>query len=97
MYCWTKKPGQCYIDDGMQSLYPELRDADILVFATPVYIPLPGQMQNLLNRMLPVMGSGLTWRDGRTRFKKGFRTGVKISEFVFVSTSGWWEIARAEE
>jgi hypothetical protein len=24
----------------MQSLYPKLRDADIIVLATPVYIPL---------------------------------------------------------
>jgi len=40
LYCWTKKPGQCYIDDSMQSLYPKLRDADIIVLATPVYIPL---------------------------------------------------------
>jgi multimeric flavodoxin WrbA len=22
LYCWTKKPGQCYIDDSMQSFYP---------------------------------------------------------------------------
>jgi hypothetical protein len=43
-YCWNKKPGECYIDDGMQSLYPKLREADIIVLATPVYIPLPGEM-----------------------------------------------------
>ena len=90
--CWTKKRGQCYIDDSMQSLYPKLRDADILVLATPVYIPLPGEMQNLLNRMVPLMGPGLKWRNGRTRFKNGFAADVKISKFVLVSTSAWWEI-----
>ncbi len=93
MYCWTKKRGQCYINDSMQLLYPKLCDADILVLATPVYIPLPGEMQNLLNRMLPLMGPGLKWRNGRTRFKNGFRADVKINKFVLVSTSGWWEIA----
>jgi multimeric flavodoxin WrbA len=40
-YCWNKKPGQCYINDNMQVLYPKLHKADILVLATPVYIPLP--------------------------------------------------------
>ena len=91
-YCWNRNPGQCYIDDDMQSLYPKLRDADILVLATPVYIPLPREMQNLLNRMLPLMEPTLKWRKGRTRFKNGFRADVKISKFVLVSTSGWWEM-----
>ncbi len=91
LYCWTKKPGQCYIDDSMQSLYPKLRDADIIVLATPVYIPLPGEMQNLLNRLVPLMEPTLKWRNGRTRLS-GFRADVKISEFVLVSTSGWWEM-----
>lgn len=90
--CWTKTPGQCYIDDSMQSLYPKLRDADILVFATPVFIPLPGEMQNILNRMLPLLEPTLKWRNGRTRLK-GFRADVKINEIVLVSTSGWWEIS----
>jgi hypothetical protein len=35
---------------------------------------------------------GVKWRNGRTRFKSGFRADVKISEFVLVSTSGWWEM-----
>jgi hypothetical protein len=43
--CWTKPRGPCYIDDSMQSLYPKLRDADFLVLATPVYIPLPGDAE----------------------------------------------------
>jgi len=91
-YCWNRKPGQCHIDDDMQLLCPKLCDADILVLATPVYIPLPGEMQNLLNRMLPLMEPTLKWRKGRTRLS-GFRTDVKISKFVLVSTSDWWEMA----
>jgi multimeric flavodoxin WrbA len=89
LYCWNKKPGQCYIKDNMQSLYPKLRDADILVFATPVYIPLPGEMQNLINRLVPLLDPVLKRRNGRTRVR--FRADVKISKIVLVSTSGWWE------
>jgi multimeric flavodoxin WrbA len=90
LHCWNKKPGQCYIDDSMQLLYPKLREADILVLATPVYIPLPGEMQNLINRMVPLMDPILRRQNGRTRAR--FRADVKISKFVLVSSSGWWEM-----
>jgi multimeric flavodoxin WrbA len=89
-YCWNKKPGQCYIDDSMQSLYPKLRDADALVLATPVYVPLPGEMQNLINRLVPLLDPVLGRRNGRTRVR--FRGDVKISKIVLVSSSGWWEM-----
>jgi multimeric flavodoxin WrbA len=85
-HCLSEKPGQCYIDDNMQSLYPRLRDADILVFATPVYAPSPGEMQNLFNRLTPLGYVVPANRNGRTRYR--FRSGVNISKFVLVSSSG---------
>ncbi|NIP66973.1 iron-sulfur flavoprotein [Candidatus Bathyarchaeota archaeon] len=87
--CWREKPGECYISDDMELLYPKLRKADILVLATPVYVPLPGEMQNLMNRLVPLLEPFLQMRTGRTRAR--FRQGVKISEIVLVSTCGWWE------
>src|SRR4030042_5975248 len=81
-YCWDKKPGQCHIDDSIQSVYPKLREADILVLATPVYIPLPGEMQNLINRLVPLMDPHLKRRNGRTRAR--FHSDVKIRKFVLV-------------
>lgn len=89
-YCWYKKPGTCHIDDSMQSLYPKMREADILVLATPVYIPLPGEMQNLLNRIMPLINPVLRRPGGRTRAR--FRDDVKISKIVLISSSGWWEM-----
>jgi multimeric flavodoxin WrbA len=89
-YCWNKKPGQCYIEDDMQMLYPKLRRADILVLATPVYIPLPGEMQNLINRLCPLVEPILEFRDGRTRAK--FHSEVNIRKIVLVSACGWWEM-----
>jgi multimeric flavodoxin WrbA len=90
LYCWNKKPGECYIQDNMQSLYPKLREANILVLATPVYIPLPGEMQNLVNRIVPLMDPVLKRQNGRTRAR--FRADVKIKKVVLVSSSGWWEM-----
>jgi multimeric flavodoxin WrbA len=90
-YCWNTEPGACHQKDSMQMLYPKLREADILVLATPVYIPLPGEMQNLINRLCPLLEPILVWRDGRTRVK--FHDDVKIRKIVLVSTCGWWEMS----
>ena len=90
LYCWSKEPGVCCIKDDMDTLYPKLETADILVLATPVYIPLPGDMQNIINRLCALIQPQLETRDGRTRAK--FRPEVRISKFVLVSTGGWLEI-----
>ena len=89
MYCWYKKPGECCIKDDMQLLYPKLREADILILATPVYIPLPGEMQDIINRLCPLVKPFLETRGGRTRAR--FDEGVRIQKIVLVSTGGWWE------
>lgn len=89
MYCWYKKAGECCIKDDMQLLYPQLREADILILATPVYIPLPGEMQNFINRLCPLIEPFLETREERTRAR--FHKQVKIRKIVLVSTGGWWE------
>ncbi|MEM3010334.1 MAG: flavodoxin family protein [Candidatus Bathyarchaeia archaeon] len=89
-HCWYTKPGECIISDDMQILYPKLRSADILVLATPVYIPLPGEMQNFLNRLCPLLEPILEKREGRTRAR--FHENVKIRKIVLVSACGWWEL-----
>jgi hypothetical protein len=88
-HCWYDEPGKCYIDDQMQIIYPKLREAQVLVLATPVYIPLPGEMQNFINRLCPLIEPILTKRNNRTRAK--FHDNVKIKDIALVSASGWWE------
>jgi multimeric flavodoxin WrbA len=90
MYCWSDRPGECCLQDEMQLLYPKLRTADVIILATPVYIPLPGDMQNFINRLCPLLDPHLEKRQGRTRAR--FRKDVNIRQFVLVSTGGWWEI-----
>lgn len=94
MYCWYKKAGECCIKDDMQLLYPQLKEADILILATPVYIPLPGEMQNFINRLCPLIEPFLETHQGRTRAR--LRKQVKIRKIVLVSTGGWWEKANFE-
>ena len=89
MYCWYQKPGSCCLKDDMDLLYPRLREAEILILATPVYIPLPGEMQNIINRLCPLLEPLLETRQGRTRAR--FHADVKIRKILLVSTGGWWE------
>jgi multimeric flavodoxin WrbA len=89
MYCWYKHPGTCYIKDDMQVIYQQLRQADVLIIATPVYIPLPGKMQIFINRLCPLIHPLLETRENRTRAQ--FNDDVQIRKFMLVSTGGWWE------
>lgn len=87
--CWFDKVGKCIQKDDMEQLLQKMRGADILVLAIPVYLPLPGEMQNLLNRLMPIVEPMLEFHEGRTRAK--FHDDVKISKIVLVSVGGWWE------
>jgi multimeric flavodoxin WrbA len=88
--CWFEKVGKCIHKDDMQTIYPKLRMANILVLATPVYIPLPGEMQNFINRLCPILEPFLRFTNGRTRGR--LHNDVKLTQFVLVSSSGWWEL-----
>ena len=89
MYCWYNTPGTCCLKDDMDLLYHKLQESDILILATPVYVPLPGEMQSIINRLCPLIKPVLETRDGRTRAR--FRKDVNIKKILLVSTGGWWE------
>lgn len=51
-YCHERKGRKCRIDDSMISIYPSLKKADMVVFASPVhYFGFSAQMQALLSRI----------------------------------------------
>ncbi len=88
--CWLKSPGKCYQDDDMNMLYPKLREADIWVLATPVYVDgVCGSMKNLLDRMLPLLQPFFELREGHCRHP--LRERIKNGKVVLVSNCGFWE------
>lgn len=87
--CWNRTPGECIIKDAMQDLYPRLKQAQLLILASPKYSPLPGDMQNIINRLIPLMDPLLEFRNGRTRAR--FREVVQSEKIVLISAGGWWE------
>ncbi len=55
-YCITHD-GTCIQDDEMQQFYPALRDADVLVYATPMYFyNFPSQMRAFEDRTFCQVG-----------------------------------------
>ncbi len=88
-HCWYRKPGECIIEDGMRTVYEALKTADTLVIATPVYAPLPGELQNVLNRLMPVIEPVIRIRDGRMRAR--CHREIALKRVLAVTTGGWWE------
>jgi hypothetical protein len=50
---------------------------------------MPGEMQNIINRLCPLVEPFLETREGRTRAR--FRKDVEIRKIALVSTGAWWE------
>ncbi|MCQ8903869.1 MAG: flavodoxin family protein [Methanothrix sp.] len=80
MSCWFRNPGRCGQKDDMQMLYPKFEDADVIVWATPVYFSgVTGPLKNLMDRQLPLHVPGTVAK--------------KRQKVVLVSSCGAWEMA----
>lgn len=54
--CWTKNPGECIHKDDMTVLRQKYRNADLVVFASPLYIfNVTGIMKTFMDRLLPIL------------------------------------------
>ncbi|MFA5367497.1 MAG: flavodoxin family protein, partial [Dehalococcoidia bacterium] len=82
--CWLKTPGVCSQKDDMQQLLPVMRDADVIVYATPVYsYGMSGQMKNLIDRMIVLAEPFMEVVEGRSRHIK--TEGARTCKIVLVS------------
>jgi multimeric flavodoxin WrbA len=66
--CWTKTPGKCVLKDDMTNeLLPKLLQADLAVYATPLYFhSMNATMSRFVERTLPAMLPFFDLREGRT-------------------------------
>ena len=89
--CWIKTPGKCYQDDDMSIVFPRLVEAEIWVFATPLYVDgVSGPMKNLLDRLLPILHPFFELRDNHCRHPR--REEARVSRIALVSNCGFWEL-----
>jgi multimeric flavodoxin WrbA len=88
--CWTRTGGKCGQDDDMTILDPKMRDADVLVLASPVYCDgVTGPMKVLMDRTVPHVQPFFEIKDNHTRHP--LQENVKKKKIVLVSTCGLWE------
>ncbi|NVM35453.1 MAG: NAD(P)H-dependent oxidoreductase [Candidatus Lokiarchaeota archaeon] len=54
--CFTKAPGECIYKDDMTMLRKKYREADLVVFASPLYVfNVTGILKRFLDRLLPIL------------------------------------------
>lgn len=54
--CWTKTPGVCVHRDDMPDLLEKVRRADVMVYATPLYVyTVSGLMKDFMDRIIPLV------------------------------------------
>jgi multimeric flavodoxin WrbA len=79
MSCWFINPGICGQKDDMQMLLPKIKEADVIVWASPVYYAgVTGPLKNLMDRQLPLHLQGGP---------------AKRQKIVLISTCGAWELS----
>ncbi len=90
--CWTKTPGECIFNDDMTDLRLKFRKADLIIFASPLYIfSVTGIMKNFLDRILPNMKPYMLIEDGETKHPHRYSED-KHQGFVVFSAAGFPEV-----
>jgi len=97
--CWSclklGEPG-CVIDDDMTWIYPRLNEADVIVFATPIYWwHINAQMKKFIDRLEGLLdGNGPNNLSGKTlvlvlTYNMEDPDGVYLAIQMFRSIAGW--------
>ena len=91
--CWTKTPGQCIFEDDMAELRLKFRMADLILFASPLYVfSVTGIMKSFLDRIIPNIQPYMQKCNGGTRHPHRFADDKKQGFIVF-SAAGFPEVA----
>lgn len=87
--CLFHPEGRCIHRDDMDRILPKIRDADILVFATPLFTDgFAGPMKVFMDRMIPLFQIFIEKSGGQTRHPLKEQKNRRI---VLVSSCGFWE------
>lgn len=91
--CWIKTPGKCAIDDDMAELLPKLTSADIIIYATPLYIyTVSGILKNFMDRIIPIADPHFAKDEKTGLCRHSGRKGDRKGDFVVISNCGFPEI-----
>lgn len=87
--CWTRGPGQCVIADDTLEVLTEMGNADIIVFASPVYFGnISGMLKTFMDRMT-MIGSPHTSESGKTDDQRAKPPEQNIPKLMMISSCGF--------
>ncbi len=87
--CWGKTPGVCAHRDDMEELLEKRRQADVTVYATPLYVyTVTGLMKDFMDRSLPLAQPYITKSGDRYAHPRRYED-QKIKKAVLISNCGF--------
>lgn len=87
--CWSTTPGLCVHKDDMPELLQMIVQADILVYASPLYVfSVTGLMKDFMDRRLPLFTPAI--KEYNTRYFHNARNeGMSAKRTVLISNCGF--------
>lgn len=90
--CWLKTPGTCVQKDDVALIMPKLGEAEVWVFAMPLYVDgMPGHLKMLLDRLIPGARPVIEVRGDHCRHPLRGST-KKGGNIVLIANCGFWEL-----
>lgn len=87
--CWTKNPGKCIHKDDMEQLLHKISQADIMVYATPLYFyTVTGFMKDFMDRMMPLSNKEIVKVGDMYQHPKRIKRDVPLKH-VLISNCGF--------
>lgn len=86
--CWFKTPGKCRHKDDVPGVQEKMRRADVLVYATPLYIcTMSALMKRFLDRICPMAEPYQCYENGVCSHP--IREGEHMGRMVLISVAGF--------
>jgi multimeric flavodoxin WrbA len=87
--CWAVHPGKCIHHDDMPDILQKIDAADLLVYASPVYVDgVSGQMKTLLDRHISICLPYIEYEEGHMRHPRRQQVDPR-RKMVFISVCGF--------
>ncbi|MDT8718822.1 flavodoxin family protein [Clostridium sp. 19966] len=87
--CWTKTPGECIHKDDMKELLNKILEADVMVYATPLYyFTVSGLMKDFMDRMLPLNNGEIVKVKDEYSHTRRFNSAVNVKT-ILISNCGF--------